>query len=139
MNKKAILDEYFDLIFTLAAVFFLFFFLSFALKSGTANAEEASLKKVSNFNFISSAIANLRVQEAQDYGLDTDKINEQIANSKKLGGKTITNCRDYIVKEDCNQDIVGLTKNLPHTACIWKDSAEECLFHDFSTEQVGID
>lgn len=135
MNKKGILDEYFDLIFTLAAVFFLFFFLSFALKSGTANAEEASLKKISNFNFISSAIANLRVQEAQDYGLETDKINEQIANSKKLGGKTITNCRDYATKEDCNFDAVGLFKNNPNYNCRWEEVSGKCLLHDLAAEK----
>ena len=111
MNRKAQhAPTMFDLLLTVVIAGILLTGTGIFLIGGNTQANKKSLEYTSKFNKMDSAVNNLKVQAQIGPGVDITKIDEKIKNSKVLGGTTITNCRDYQKKEDCDQDLVNLHK-----------------------------
>lgn len=127
MNKRGMLDDLFDLLFTVIISFFLLFFVNAALLSTVEQSQSVSLKEAATMNQALSAITNLRVQVHQGAAINPSEIESKIASSKVLGGRVITGCEDYYASEDCNNDVVGLyTKSAD--SCQWSDAQKSCQF-----------
>ncbi|MEW5896786.1 MAG: hypothetical protein AB1668_03790 [Nanoarchaeota archaeon] len=105
-----------------------YFVISLILFGGLGTAEKASLDKVGQFKRVDSAIRNIYVQLYEGEEVKAEEVDEKIANSKVLGGRTITDCSDYFDKEDCNSDLLGISKNQPNYYCKWDDSLNKCGF-----------
>lgn len=127
-NKKGMMDDLFDFLFTVMILFFLFFFINGALNSSIKENQAKSLDSIAEIKRIDSALNNLRGQ-MQEVDLDPDLIDEKIAQSKVLGGKTITDCPDYWTKEDCNQDVVGIKQRDTDFYCGWSEALQRCQSH----------
>jgi len=127
IHKKAMMDDFFDLIFTVMVCFFLLFFINFTLQSSTNNSNKQSLEHLADYKRLDSAITNLRVQLSQHHNLNHKNIPTLIENSKIIGGKVITNCRDYFAKEDCAKDIVNIHSSYSDNLyCEWNDNLKTC-------------
>lgn len=105
-----------------------YFVISLILFGGFGTAEKASLDKVGQFKRVDSAIRNIYVQLYEGEEVKAEDVDEKIANSKVLGGRTITDCQDYFNKDDCNNDLVEIGKNQPEYYCKWDDSVNRCNF-----------
>jgi len=121
IGKKGMMDDLFDLFFTVFASIFLLLFISAALTGGIKNSNEKSLKEVADFKQIDSAINNLRVLLYEGEDLEKINIDEMINKSKILGGRTITTCHDYTKETDCITDPIKVGEG----NCRWFD--DECL------------
>lgn len=117
-----------DLVLLLFSGIIAYFVISLILFGNEGVAEKASLDKVGQFKRVDSAIRNIYVQLYGGEEVRAEDVDEKIANSKVLGGRTITDCLDYFDKEDCNSDILGISKNQPEYYCQWDDSANKCNF-----------
>ncbi len=126
LNRKAMMDDFFDLIFTVMVSFFLLFFLNFTFQNSVENSNKQSLENVADFNRLDSAVNNLRVQLHQGNSLAGKNIPSLIQESKILGGKVITSCADYFTKPDCEKDIVAIYEDDDTNKCIWKESSKNC-------------
>lgn len=126
-NKRGMMDDLFDFLFTIVMAVFFFTFLNYQLNAGIELSNANSLDKAADFQRQESAVNNLRRQIQHGEPVEPDKVGELIAQSKVLGGRTITNCRDYWNKEDCNQDVVGLHKNSPDK-CLWEEESRQCIY-----------
>ena len=121
------LDDLFDLIFTVVISFFLLFFVNAALLNTVEQSQTASLRDAADANKILSAITNLRVQANMGSTLNPAEINQKIEQSEVLGGKVITDCYDYYAREDCDNDVIGLYAQSPDY-CQWSDSQKICQY-----------
>ena len=120
-NKKAMMDDVFDFFFTIIAAIFLYFFISAALMGGIKNSNEKSLTDISDFKRIDSGINNLRVQNQEGIrNLELLSLDKVVKESKVLGGKIITTCRDYLNQQDCTTDVVRV--NMGREYCSWDES-----------------
>ena len=119
MNKRGMMDDMFDFLFTVIVSFFLLFFLSMILNSGVERSQDASLDRVGEVKMFSSAISNLRVNY-YNYNLeiDPDNVDEIISNTQVVGGKTITTCSDYLSPDSCAKDLA----KVGDTFCDWHSS-----------------
>ncbi len=126
-NKKAQVDDLFDLIFTVVISFFLLFFVNAALLNTVEQSQSASLRDAADANKILSAINNLRVQANMGSTLNPEKINQKIEQSRVLGGKVITTCFDYYTQEDCNNDVIGITADSADY-CQWNEEQKVCQY-----------
>lgn len=125
LNKKAMMDDFFDLIFTVMVSFFLLFFLNFTFQGSVETSNKQSLEHLADFKRLDSAINNIRVQLHDGESLEGKDLPHLIQNSKILGGKVITNCRDYFTKEDCTTDQVSIhTEN--NLVCSWNNNLKKC-------------
>lgn len=120
------MDDLFDFLFTVFVAFFLLFFISVAWQGAAQASEQQSLEALSKFRQRDAAIDNLRVASAQGYNLERVDIEQKIAHSKVLGGRTITECGDYAAASDCQQDTVSLHAT-PNLRCVWSDETQQCL------------
>jgi hypothetical protein len=85
------------------------------------------LEHLADYKRLDSAITNLRVQLSQHHNLNHKNIPTLIENSKIIGGKVITNCRDYFAKEDCAKDIVNIHSSYSDNLyCEWNDNLKTC-------------
>lgn len=126
-HKRGMLDDLFDLIFTVVISFFLLFFVNAALLNSVQQGQEASLREVAEANKIFSALANLRTQANTGPALDPAQIETKITQSQVLGGRVITDCYDYYASEDCNHDAVGLYAQSPDY-CRWNEAQKVCQY-----------
>ncbi|GEM_PF-6782238 len=126
LNRKAMMDDFFDLIFTVMVSFFLLFFLNFTFQNSIENSNKQALENVADFNRLDSAANNLRVQLHERASLAGKNISSLIEESKILGGKVITSCADYFTKLDCEKDIVAIYEDDDTNKCIWKESSKNC-------------
>ncbi len=125
MNRKGMLDDVFDLLFTVIVGFFLFFFLNGVLNAGVNQSQDRSLAGLDSFRLKESALNNLRVQ-VQEGALDNPaSIDQRIAASKVLEGRTITSCSDYWREHDCIVDILDILEVIDGS-CVWQDG--RCRF-----------
>ena len=126
-NKRGMLDDLFDFLFTITAAFFLLIFLGTILNGGVSESNEQAITKVAELRHKESAINNLRIQiYQQDNFFSIEEIDDQVAGSKVLAGRVITGCSDYITEVDCNADTMGIVENYPGTSCNWKEG--KCVF-----------
>lgn len=107
LGKKGMLDDLFDLIFTVVISFFLLFFVNAALLHSVQQGQQASLQDSTEMNKALSALANKRIQ-----------INL---------GLPITGCGEYYTKEDCENDAVGLYAQSPDY-CRWNEAQKVCQY-----------
>lgn len=126
-NKKGMLDDVFDLLALVIIPVFGLLFLNLALNQNIINSHQASLENVQDFRRLDSAISNIRIQLQSGETIEPEEIDKLIAESKVLGGRVITNCRDYRKKEDCAQDIVGLHKDSAGK-CLWEEESRQCVY-----------
>lgn len=126
-NKKGnVTGDTVDLLFIAIVGFFAILFIISTFNWGIQEAEKVSQSKISEFKRADSAINNLRVQSQEDIFIDSNNINERIKRSRILGGKTITDCHDYITITDCNADTVGIWEPNSGIYCEWNKEKNEC-------------
>lgn len=132
MNRKGMLDDLFDLLFTVIVGFFLFFFLNGVLNAGINQSHERSLLELDSFRLKESAINNLWVQVQEGVLNDPASINQQVAASRVLEGRTITGCSDYWREHDCIVDTLDITDG----SCTWQDG--RCRFQASQSVAGGL-
>ena len=126
-NKRGMLDDLFDFLFTITTAFFLLIFLGAILNGGVNESNEQAVSRVAEFRQTESAVNNLRIQiYQQDNFFTIEEIDDQVAGSKVLAGRVITSCPDYITKTECNGDAVSIYTNIPGFSCDWYDDNGEC-------------
>ena len=101
-NKKGMMDDFFDFIFTTVSLFFLLFFISLVFNGSVNSSHETSAENVADFKIKDAAINNLLLQE-----VNIDKIDSSISKSNLWNGKVITSCTDYTTEKDCESDPMG--------------------------------
>lgn len=126
MNKKALMDDMFDFLSTVFIAFFIFLVVGFMFSAAINKSEEITSEAIADFKKMDSAINNLRLGVHKGADINSDKIDDIIANSKVLAGKTITSCGDYFAKDDCNKDIVNILADRPDIYCSWDESKSKC-------------
>lgn len=119
MNRKGMLDDLFDLLFTVIVGFFLFFFLNGVLNAGINQSHDRSLRELDSFRLKDSALNNLKVQVQEGVLNDPASINQQVAASRVLEGRTITSCADYWREHDCDVDSLSIAGG----DCTWINGA----------------
>ncbi len=127
LNRKAMMDDFFDLIFTVMISFFLLFFLNFTFQRSVDNSNQQSIENVADFKRMESALNNLRVQIHEGQNLEEKDITTLIKNSKILAGKTITSCFDYETQIECEKDSASTSQNQPDYECIWYQESKSCI------------
>ena len=127
MNKKGMMDDFFDFIFTAIVAFFLFSFIFWTLDYNIEDSNKASIEVLRNYQRLDSGVNNLRSAAYFGYNFEGIDLNKKIQNTKVLGGKTITNCKDYFTKEDCDKDRI-VTEKGADFECKWNDAARACEF-----------
>jgi len=127
MNRKAMMDDFFDLIFTVMVSFFLLFFLNFTFQGSVDNSNKQSIENVADFKRMDSALNNLRVQIHEGQNIEEKDITPLIKNSKILGEKTITSCSDYETQIECEKDSADTSQDQPDYECIWDQQSKSCL------------
>ncbi len=125
-GKKAMMDDFFDFLFTVIAAVFLFYFLTFTLNQGVKESDNQALDELSTFRRLDSGVNNLRLQLYEGQSLTPKEIGVKIEKSKILGGKVITGCADYFTKADCEKDSVAIHEDDDNNKCIWKESSKNC-------------
>ena len=127
-NKKAMLDDLFDFLFTITTAFFLLIFLGAILNGGVNESNKQAITRVAEFRQTESAVNNLRIQiYQQDNFFTIEEIDDQVAGSKVLAGRVITGCSDYITRTDCTSDAVRIYTNTPGFSCDWDEEDGECF------------
>lgn len=127
MDKKALMDGMSDFLSTVFIAFFLFLVVGFMIGAAAHKSEEITFEAIADFKKMDSAINNLRLGVHKGADVNPEKIDELVANSKVLGGKIITGCGDYFAKDDCNNDIIGVTaERPPGVVCFWDESKRQC-------------
>ena len=106
MNKKGMMDDLFDFVFTVTALFFLLFFVALFFSGNINNSHKTSTTNIADFKITDTALNNLQKQ-AYVGEVDTSKIDSYIKGSNVWNGKVITSCYDYITMPDCEQDPMG--------------------------------
>lgn len=130
LNRRAMMDDFFDLIFTVMVSFFLLFFLNFTFQGSVETSNKHAIENIADFNRLDSAVNNLRIQLHEGESIAGKNLTQLIQNSKILGGKVITTCEDYSTKIDCEKDIVAIHEDDDNNKCIWKESSKNCYtFH----------
>jgi hypothetical protein len=114
MNKKGMMDDLFDFIFTITSLFFLLFFVALFFSGNISNSHETSTSNIADFKITDTAINNLQ-RQAYIGEVDSSKIDSYILGSNAWNGKIITSCYDYIIEPDCEQDPMGKGIGL----CTW--------------------
>ncbi len=127
IHKKGMLDDLFDLMFTVLVGFFLFFFLNGVLNAGIDRSHDQSLLHLDSFRVKDSAINNLNVQVQEGVFTDPRQIEHRIALSSVLEGRVITSCSDYWREHDCVVDTMKVTDG----SCVWRDGV--CRFQGSRT------
>lgn len=126
-NKKGMMDDFFDLIFTVIAAFFLFIFITAALQGGIKDSNQRAVMEVNDFKRAEAAINNLRVNMYQGYNLEGTDLTRKITSSRELGGRTITTCSDYLEESNCDTDVLGLVHPASGLKCFWQTEKRICL------------
>lgn len=124
-GKKGVMDDMFDFLFTVVALFFILTFVSFSITSGINQANKETVENVAEINRIDSAINHLKTQSVKDSGIDPTKIEETIKNSKILGGVVITDCNDYIDQVNCDKNMVNIHEDSDRY-CKWNENLGKC-------------
>ncbi|MBU0470182.1 MAG: hypothetical protein KKA62_05660 [Nanoarchaeota archaeon] len=119
-GKKAMMDDLFDLFYTLAVSILLLFFINAALSGGIDQSNKKSVSKLEEFKLVSSAVANLKVYLYEGGDLKDKDLDQMVARSKILGGRTITTCSDYLYEPDCTADPLKVSGD---SRCIWLDDS----------------
>ena len=131
-NKKGMMDDLFDFVFTVTSLFFLLFFLSIYFTSNVIHSHEISTTNIADFKRIDAALNNLQLQSHEGF-TDPDNIDSQISSSNIWNGKVITTCHDYNRENDCNTDPMGKGGQL---SCEW--SGNSCYEDMGSNEDIMI-
>jgi len=114
MNKKGMMEDLFDFVFTVTALFFLLFFVILFFSGNINNSHDTSITNIAEFKITDTAINNLQ-RQAHIAEVDSSKIDSNIKGSNVWNGKIITSCYDYAIEPDCEQDPMG--KGLG--SCTW--------------------
>ncbi|MBI2662274.1 hypothetical protein HYX11_02335 [Candidatus Woesearchaeota archaeon] len=125
LGKKGMMDDFFDFIFTVIVAFFLFSFIFWTLDYSIKNSNDESIAVLKNYQRLDSAVNNLRSEVYLGYNLEDADLDAKIKESKILGGKTITDCPDYVTEGDCTNDPVGLYSG-PKSFCRWNEKRKKC-------------
>jgi len=125
MNKRGMMDDFFDFIFTAIAAFFLFSFIFWTLDYSVKDSNEESMAVLKNYQRLDSAVSNLRSEAYLGYNLEGADLDAKIKESKILGGKTITDCPDYVKEGDCTNNPVGLY-SWAKSFCRWNEERKKC-------------
>lgn len=126
------LDDLFDLLFTVIVGFFLFFFLNGVLNAGINQSHDRSLRQLDEFRLKESAFNNLNVQVQEGTLTDPQQIDRLLLTSQILEGRTITSCVDYWREHDCVVDVLQVTDG----SCAWQDN--KCHFQARQSVAGGL-
>jgi len=127
MNKKGMLDDLADFLFTIFASFFLLVFISMALTGSIDEDNKEALSKISEFKRFDAGTNNLRVQMYGGHNLEDTDLDQMVAYSRTYQGRTIVNCADYYTKKDCDADIVELYYANGGRRCKWSQTWDGCV------------
>lgn len=118
MNKKGQVADWADLF--LMLFLGIFFYVVFFVYLYSADPGAEAKARFSEVKKVESALDNLRYQLIQ-HQLEDSSIDERIAQSQVLAGKTITSCFDYVKKEECLSDIAKVAGG----RCDWSGGCYE--------------
>ncbi len=123
LNKRGMMDDLFDFLFTVLVSFFVFFFLNGLLDQGIKVSHSQTRTELAQFHAQESALTHLSIQAQQGGDVTAEKLPEKIEKSSIVGGKQITVCDDYETKVDCENDVLqaGIDGK-----CGWKKT--RCVF-----------
>ena len=127
-NKKGMLDYVLDVLVMVIVPLFGLLFLNLVLSQNISGRQQASVENIADFKRLDSAASHLLLQLQSGEAIEPSEIDQLIAQSKVLGGKTITSCQDYWNKEDCRQDIVGLHQDA-NGRCRWEEEFQHCIYY----------
>lgn len=130
LNKRGMMDDLFDFLFTVLISFFVLFFINGVLDRGIQASHSATRTEIAQFREQASALTHLAIQAQQPGGLGeikAEQLDQKLEESRVIAGKTITICEDYETKVDCENDPlkvrqfkVGISEK-----CRWKNN--KCL------------
>ena len=131
MNKKGMVDDPLDFLFTIFLAVFIFVFVGIFFTLALQNSHNKTSQELREFKLIDSAINNLRVAVYKGEFVDADKISEKIDNSRIIDGITITDCLDYANEVACLNDPAGISNG----NCHW--IAESCTELSLPKKEIG--
>lgn len=126
LNKKGQVKELTDFVIIFVLIILLAVFFGATLLGSTYKSEKSSLSKIADFKKSEAGINNLRVQMHQGIAIEVDEVEEKIAKSRVLAGRTITTCSDYTNTIDCNSDPINIVGKIENINCHWDDD-NECV------------
>ncbi len=125
-NKKGMMDDLFDLLFTVIVGFFVFFFLNGVLEQSARGSVDVSQQQLARFVAEASAVTQLRVavQQGKEFPPErvAEHVEQELAKSSVIAGKTIARCEDYETRLDCQQDVLQAGSD---GRCRWKKTGCE--------------
>lgn len=134
-NKKGMLDDVLDMLALIIVPMFGLLFLNLIFNQNIIDSHEAAIADINEFKRIDSATSNLLVQIQSGETVDPNEIDKLVEESKVLGGRTITNCRDYWNQDDCTKDTMDLHPNSVEE-CFWQEEKEQCIYFRKVRENV---
>ncbi len=136
MNKKAMMDDFFDFLFTIFISFFSLIFIGLVLNSSVDNANSFSMGQIIDAGTTGATISKLRYQQYAGYGLDKEDFEKEVANIKVIDIKKDYGCEDYDTEDYCNSDPAYLADS--EHKCWWSDQEKKCTpIKLVSEEQVA--
>jgi hypothetical protein len=124
MNKKAMMDDFFDFLFTVFIAFFSLIFIGFILNSGVDSSNTFSMSRMIDAGTTGAAISKLRYQQYIGFGLDKEDFDREVANIKIVEIKKDYGCKDYDTKDYCEDDPAYLA-DWGHQ-CFWSQQNMQC-------------
>jgi hypothetical protein len=124
MNKKAMMDDFFDFLFTIVIAFFSLIFIGFLLNNSVDSANSFSLSQMIDVGTTGAAISNLRFEQYQGFGIDKEDFDKEVANVKVIEIKKDYGCGDYDTKEYCDTDPARVTP--AGYECWWSEQTKKC-------------
>lgn len=126
-NKKGMMDDLFDLLFTIFVSLFALLLVGAILTQGVKQSHAKTLSEISEFKHNDAAVNNLRILLYSGISnLETVNLDEKISKSVLLNGKTITSCEDYTAPEECRQNLGQLSLVLD-VRCFWNTEQSKCI------------
>lgn len=107
LNKRAMMDDLFDFLFTVLISFFVLFFINGVLDRGIQASHSATRTEIAQFREQASALTHLAIQAQQPRELGeirAEQLGQKLGESSVVGGRRITTCQDYETKVDCEND-----------------------------------
>ena len=124
MNKKAMMDDFFDFLFTIVIAFFSLIFIGFLLNSSVDSANSFSLSQMIDAGTTGATISKLRLQQYQGFGIDKEDFDKEVANVKIVEIKKDYGCENYDTKEYCESDPAYVAD--AGYECWWSEQNKKC-------------
>lgn len=130
MNKKGLVPlDLADLVQMSLLIIVLILVVGLGFFGSLSASDHRALTNIKAFKQSDAALNNLHVRMYWGFMVEPGRIDDFVAKSKSLGGKTITTCNDYLTEIDCDEDTVNILNVVPDAVCVWdKDTAACTMF-----------